>query len=129
VAIEIHEFQVLVPAGTAKAAPQITPIAIPPRVVGIIEVRIPPGPGGEVGFALGFANVQLFPRQSGIYVVTDNETVSWNITDAPDSGAWQLIAYNTGTYDHTLQVRFLVALTAGFSTHGSPPIPPGQLSG
>lgn len=120
-AIEVYEFPVIVPAGTAKTAPLIFPLAMPPRLVPEVHVQVPPGPRGEVGWALGAAGAQVYPITPGAFVVTDNEVVKWQLDNAITSGAWQLQAWNTGQFNHTLYVRFLVGLTS--STDVSLPAP------
>lgn len=107
---EVHSFDVTVPAGTLKAAPQVTNLGIPPRDVREIEVIIPPGPRGVVGFQLAAAGQQMLPYEPGAFFVSDHEKIAWPVEEQITSGAWQLIAYNTGQYPHTLEVRFLVDL-------------------
>lgn len=105
---EVQAFQVTIPAGTAKASPQTTALTMPARIVREVEVLVPPGPRGNVGFQLAMAGNQLLPYTAGTFLVTDNEVLRWPLEGYPDSGAWQLIAYNTGIFDHTLYLRFLV---------------------
>src|SRR5436309_2228241 len=79
---------------------------MPPRIVDEIEVQIPPGPRGEVGFAIGQAGSPIFPYEPGVWIVTDDQTLSWPVEGANTSGAWQIFAYNTGLFNHTLYIRF-----------------------
>lgn len=109
-ASEVYEFVVTVTAGTAKTATAKTPMGMPARVVERIEVRIPPGPRGEVGFQLGSGGLQIVPLNAGTFIVADDERLSFDLTDQLTSGAWQLIAYNTGVFDHTLYVRFFCSV-------------------
>jgi hypothetical protein len=115
VAIEVQRFSVIVPAGTAKASPLTFNLPMPPRTVEKIVVVVPPGPRGEVGYQIGSGSVQVIPVTPGAFEVTDNEEVAYDLTDLPNSGAWSLIAYNTGTFNHTLGVRFYVSLPADAS--------------
>ena len=112
-ASELRTFEVLVPAGTAKAAPLTTALTMPARIVEHAEVRVPPGPNGSVGWALGAAGVRVFPYGAGTWVVADNETIPIPVEGAVETGAWQLQAYNIGRWDHTLYVRFRVRPPAG----------------
>jgi hypothetical protein len=115
---EVHSFDVTIPAGTAKAAPQLTSLTMPPRVVTEVEIIVPPGPRGKVGFALAAGGVAIIPYEPGTFFVTDNEIIRWPLEEQITSGAWQLLAYNTGTFDHTLEVRFLVDLPAAAEAGG-----------
>ena len=110
---EIQAYSVSIPPQTPQSAPIAFNVGFPPREVNEIEVVVPPGPRGEVGFQLGFGGSQLIPYTAGQWIVADDEVMHWPIEGMPDSGAWQLIAYNTGIYPHTLAVRFLVNLPGG----------------
>lgn len=107
---EIRRFPVTVPAGTAKASPQVSNLSFPFRVVRELEIRVPPGPRGEVGFALGGSGQAVIPVEAGAYLVTDDEIIRWQLDGFWDSGSWQFTAYNTGRFPHTIEVRFLVDL-------------------
>jgi hypothetical protein len=107
---EVWAFPVVLALGSTPAAPQVANLALPPRVVTEIAVQVPPGPRGEVGFALGAAGNPIIPQAPGVFIVTDNEVIHWVLESQIDSGAWQLFAYNTGAFIHTLTVRFLVDL-------------------
>lgn len=104
---EIREFQVTIAAGTPKAAPSIQALTMPTRIVRAIHIRVPPGPRGEVGFALGSAGQPVLPWNPGAWIVANDDTVKWDVAGQIESGAWQFIAYNTGQYPHTLYVTFL----------------------
>lgn len=108
----IRRFTATIPAGTAKLAPVTVNLSFPPMNVSEIEVVIPPGPRGQMGFKMAMAGVQVFPYSGDDYIVTDNETLHWPIEDAPTSGAWQVIGYNTGAFDHSIEVRFLCELAS-----------------
>lgn len=103
---DIQSFAVTVPPGGTPAAPQRFAMTMPARIVTEVDIFVPPGPRGEVGFALGAAGSQFIPSNSGGYILTDNQVITWALEDVIESGAWQLVAYNTGLYPHTLQIVF-----------------------
>jgi hypothetical protein len=103
---EVRTYAVTVAAGGSAGAPVTTDLDMPARIVQRIRVRVPPGPSGEVGFALGSAGQRVIPWGGETWLVADDESLDWTPVDAISSGAWQLIAYNTGTYDHTVYVTF-----------------------
>lgn len=119
---EVRSFAVTVPAGTAKASPQTTSLTMPARLVRSVRVRIPPGPAGTVGWALGAAGVRVLPWGAAQWIVGDNESIEWPLSRQITSGAWQLQAYNTGVYDHTLYVTFQLDLPLDVA--GSGPLMP-----
>lgn len=105
-ATQIREFAVTIPAGTAQANPQLTDLAMPPMTVLEIDIRVPPGPRGQMGFALWASGSTVIPEQQGQFVVADDDYITWPLVDQISSGAWQLAGYNTGDYDHTVYVTF-----------------------
>jgi hypothetical protein len=113
---EVYSFAVTVPAGTSPSSPQKTALTMPPRVVQEVEVRLPPGPRGEVGWALGLAGQPIIPFQKGAWIVGDDERISWPLTGQPTSGAWELYAYNTGSFPHTIYITFLTDIVASSPT-------------
>src|SRR6266576_3535614 len=105
-AIELRIFDVTTVAGTAKATPLVTSLAFPPRLVERIQVVVPPGPNGQLGFQFTTGGQQIFPVTPGKFFIASGEVVDLALTDQISSGAWQLTTYNTGQFDHTVQVRF-----------------------
>lgn len=104
----VRTFQVLVPAGTPVATPQLTSLAMPSRLVRALRIRVPPGPAGSVGFALVSGGQQMIPEAKDSYLVMDDEAVEWPLEGQLETGAWQLRAYNIGRWDHTLYLTFLL---------------------
>lgn len=107
-ASEVYSFQVTVPAGTAQNAPFRQSLTLPVRKVDTLEIVVPPGPSGQMGFAITMGGINVMPIQSGQYIVTDDQKISWPITDLPTSGAWQLTGYNTDVWPHSVYLWFLV---------------------
>jgi hypothetical protein len=113
---EVRQYNVTIPAGTAQNAGFRQAISMPTRIVEQIDIVVPPGPRGEVGFTIGSSGVQIIPAQYGTYIVTDNEVIHFPLTDQIDSGGWEFFGYNTGIYDHTIYIRFLVTPTTRTAT-------------
>lgn len=105
---EFRAFACTIPKGTAKASPTTIGMDTSPRILLEAEFLVPPGPNGLVGFQLGMAGQQLIPYNAGAFIVANDEVIRWPIEGAPTSGAWQLIGYNTGSFDHTIYVRLLL---------------------
>jgi hypothetical protein len=110
VARELRLFPITVAAGVQIAAPATTPMRFPPRVVEEVEVLVPPGPRGEVGWRIGSAGTQLLPLDLGSWIVTDNEVLHIPTEGFHDSGSWEFTAYNTGQFPHVITVRFLLRM-------------------
>lgn len=103
---EVRHFAVTVPRQTALATPQTTALTMPARTVRKIRVRIPPGPNGLVGFQIAMAGVTVIPVNTGEFIIATDEVIEWDVSNLPNSGAWQLRAYNTGQLAHTLYIMF-----------------------
>lgn len=117
---QLFEFDVTTPAGIAKATPQITNLTMPSRIVRRITIKVPPGPNGQLGFAVGMVNTAVIPAALGTFIVTSDETIIWDVAELPDSGAWQIISYNTGQYPHTIYTRWEVDLVQDPASASSP---------
>lgn len=127
---QVEHFEVTVAAGTAKTAPQVTDLSMPARLVRWVEVMIPPGPAGTVGFALGAAGARVIPTTEGAWIVGNDRVIRWDLEGQIESGAWQVQSYNLGVYDHTLYIDFGVDVP-GAIIEGAPllPLPAGAITG
>lgn len=105
---QVFAFAATIPAGTAVASPTTTSMTLPTRFVRRIVTKVPPGPAGFMGFRIAAAGVQIIPINVGAWIITDNEEMTWDVSNMIESGAFQLIGYNTGIYAHTVYVRFEV---------------------
>lgn len=109
---EIRQFTALIPAGTLRTAPLSFEMGFPPREVETVEIRVPPGPSGLVGFALQLSGITVIPYQSDAFIVTAADYLTWPMHGYPNSGDWSLLGYNEGTADHAVYVRFLLGYIA-----------------
>lgn len=100
----IEPFEVTIPAGTAKASFQRTDLPMNEGRVDLIQVRIPPGPSGNVGFRIAHSGQSVIPYTDERWFVTDDDKLDWATERYPQGDAWQLWAYNTDIYDHTVYV-------------------------
>lgn len=100
-------------------------VGFPDRTVTAVSWRVPPGPSGHLGWALTSAGAPVIPIQPGAYVVTDNQAATWQLEGYLDSGNWQVTAFNTGIYDHTVYLTFFLDLPGVAAS----PVPPPTGSG
>lgn len=107
-AVEIRHYTATIAAGTAKLAPAAVSIAMPPRSVLQIDWRVPTGPMGLFGWQLAMGGTVVFPVGSDQFVLADGQSGTWTPSRAPDSGAWQVIGYNTGANPHSVYLAFHV---------------------
>lgn len=105
---QVAQFTVTVAPGSTPAAPVRTSLSVPPNVAPTaVRVRVPPGPRGQVGWRLTTGGVPVFPS-NGAWVVADDEVIEWPLDGVMDSGAWEVSAYNTGSFSHSILVTFLL---------------------
>lgn len=103
----VYEFQPTTPAGTAQDSPYTTAFTLPALEVVIIQFFVPPGPCGHLGWQITASGELVIP-QNGSWIVTDNEHSEWTLDEQITSGSWGFNGYNTGIYDHTVYLRFLM---------------------
>ena len=126
---EVRIYPVLIPKGTLASAPQVTALPMPQRLVQRIQILVPPGPGGMVGFQLAAGGQSIVPYNDASWIVTNNEVIDWPLEGMPEAGSWQLHAYNIGRFDHTLTVRMLLGLPEKAPVKPLTPIVISALSG
>jgi hypothetical protein len=104
----IEAFEVTVPAGTTQAAPQETALPFNLGIVTDIEILVPPGPSGRVGFQIRHSGGSVVPYNPAAFVVADNEVIKWPVRNMPVGSAWGIRLYNVDVFPHTLYLRFLI---------------------
>lgn len=107
---EHYEFAVPIPAGTPVSAPIVVPTVMQPRKIVSVQWTIPPGASGFAGFRISMGGIQVIPVNKGAWIIRDGSDGSSALARLPDSGAWDITAYNTGAHPHTVYVTFYVDL-------------------
>jgi hypothetical protein len=98
----------VIPANTAIAAPASFPLNFPSADVERIDVRIPPGPSGLMGFSINYGGGNFIPEGNGQWIIADDQFMQWNLDDAPNGGNWTILAYNLDAISHTIYLYFNV---------------------
>jgi hypothetical protein len=119
---EIRQYTVSVPAGTTADAPLTVPMVMPPRIVDALQIVVPPGPSGLVGFAVLVGGVRIIPYGSDLWIITAGENITWPLDHYPDAGSWSVQAYNTGVNDHSIYFRWLVRYISSAPVGAAPPM-------
>lgn len=120
---EILQFACTIPAGTLKSAPVTIPMAMTLYDVESVDVEVPSGPAGLMGFYLAIGAEPWIPHAQNSWIVWDNQSKNWPLSNQPTSYGWNLVGYNTGKYNHTITVRFHVT-----SVSPSPSAPPASIT-
>lgn len=98
----LYAFQFTVPAGTPVAAPLTFDASVDMTNFDTLHFHVPPGPNGVLGFRILTSDVQFFPYNAPSWIVVSDHSHTLDITDVASSGSWQIQAYNTGYFDHTI---------------------------
>ena len=105
-ATQVRQFTATIPANTLKTALVTVPLSLDYVDIESIDLEVPPGPAGLMGFYIARSGQQVIPFESGEFLVWDDRFDSWYMTDLPTGGGWQIVGYNTDVYDHAVVVRF-----------------------
>lgn len=105
-ATQVRQFTATIPANTPQATPATIDLSLDYVDIESIDLEVPPGPSGLVGFYLARSGQQVIPYEAGEYLVWDDRFDSWYLTDQPTGSGWQLVGYNLDVYDHSVVVRF-----------------------
>jgi flagellar hook protein FlgE len=104
----IEWFAVTIPANTPANAPVTFPCVFQQGSVIEIDVKVPPGPSGNVGFFIGAGGSQYIPYTNGAFIMPDDDYFTWPIDNAINSGSFSVTGYNADAFDHTIQVGFQI---------------------
>lgn len=107
-ATRIEPFTVTIPASTAQDAFQKTALSFNPGRVDQIDVRVPPGPSGLMGFRVAHSGQAVLPFTGERWFVMDDDKAEWHLESFPTGDAWELWAYNTDIYPHDVHIWFYV---------------------
>ena len=106
----------VIPANTPVGAPVHFPLQFPSADVERIDVRIPPGPSGTVGFAIWYGGGNFIPDTNGTWIIANDQYIQWPLDDAPNGGNWDIVCYNVDVLPHTVYFFFNVNNIAVAST-------------
>ena len=115
-ALRVFQFAVTIPAGTPKASPVTVALPIDNWEMESLDLEVPAGPSGVMGFYIANNGAQWIPASPGSWLIWDDVQQSWPFSDQPNASGWQVVGYNTGTYPHVVTVRM----------HVNPPTPAQQ---
>lgn len=102
----IEPKQVTIPAGTAIATPITTPLVWNRGEVVRVEIDVPPGPSGLMGFMLGHSGGIVIPYDGATWLVLDDVHKTWDLEGYPTGSAWFFRGYNLDIYPHTVYMQW-----------------------
>lgn len=92
-----------IPAGTSSLAPLSAPLPIGESIVRRLDLIVPPGPSGLVGFYLAHSGTQMIPRTRGQFLILDDKLIPFDMDGYPTGDKWTLVGYNSDIYDHIIR--------------------------
>ena len=107
-ATRIEVVAVPVPPGTPIAAPIVVPMNFDDGRVDGLEIVIPDGPAGLVGFQIRHSKQAIIPYDGVSFLIGNNETIKWPLETFPEADKWDVRIYNKGVFVHTLYFRWLI---------------------
>lgn len=107
-ATRIEPFEVLTPANTAEASYLVTALPFQDGQVERVEILVPPGPSGLMGFKLAHSGQSVIPLSGSQWNIADNARFDWPLHSFPTGNAWELWTYNTDVFEHTIYIWFHV---------------------
>lgn len=107
-ATRIEPFEVVTPAGTSESSYLVTALPFQDGRVDKVEILIPPGPSGLMGFKLAHSGQSVIPLSGSTWNIADNVKFDWPLTAFPSGNAWELWTYNDDVYDHAVYLWFHV---------------------
>lgn len=104
----IELFETTVAASVAIASPTSFALTMPEGVTRRVEILVPPGPSGLVGFRLAHSSQVIVPKSSALWVIADGEVLRWDLSGYPTGNKWSVAVYNLDVYPHTLYWRWFL---------------------
>lgn len=120
-------------AGTPKTAWTLTPAGIATVMLHSLEVRIPPGHQGFTGLALVDSGTFVLPYSAAVpaWIIGDDDLLTYPYERELGANV-ELATYNTGTFVHAWQVRFVYTPMSAVALGGAdivlPPFSPEELA-
>lgn len=102
----VEPFVITVPAATLSIAPLDFATAFTDAIVARVDITIPPGPSGLVGFQIVHIGQSVIPATGNTFIIADDQYMSWQIEGFPTATGWAVRAYNEDVYDHSLHVQY-----------------------
>lgn len=98
----------VIPAGTPVATPHVEELGFSDWEVEQIDLIVPSGPSGTMGFYLANNELPWVPRALGEWLIMDDQKLTVIPTGYPNGTGWEIVGYNLGHFDHQVTALFHV---------------------
>lgn len=99
---------VSIPAGTPVATPVSIAWPMEDNYLKYVDINVPPGPSGLMGFRILWAGQQIIPWGNDSFLVTDNEKIHVDVDSYITVTGLVIQGYNTDIFAHTIYLRGLI---------------------
>lgn len=101
----LYQLSALIPAGTPQAVPVTIPWPLEDNQLLSIDIMVPDGPSGLMGFFISQAQQQIVPWGNSGFLITNDEKIRYEYSDQISSTGLAVVGYNTDIYNHTVYLR------------------------
>lgn len=119
-ALRVLPFKATIPANTPVTAPVTVPLALDNWELESLDLEVPPGPAGLMGFQVYNNGVAWIPYGPGNWLIWDDVKERYSLQDQPNASGWAVVGYNTGIFDHSVTLRFHVNVPSSAPTAPTP---------
>lgn len=104
----IYYLEAVVSPNTPIASPASFTWPLEDNYLERIDVRIPPGPSGAMGFRILWSQQQIVPWGNYSWLIANDEEIPWKADTAISASGLVVQAYNLGNFPHTIYLKALV---------------------
>lgn len=106
VATRYYPFTLTIPPGFTPNAPAVVPVIFEDVRLDAVDIRVPPGPNGQVGFYITLTGTTIVPWGEGAqWIIANDEPLHFDVGTEANGGV-AIVCYNLGVWPHTLYFRF-----------------------
>ena len=100
----VETFDVTCPASITAAQAVEVPFVYDPGNPRRVTIIIPDGHAGLTGIALGYGHQPVLPRTPGRFISSNDEFLTFDLTNYPAGPAWSAFVCNNDTQSHAWEV-------------------------
>lgn len=104
----LYQLAATFPAGTPVNAPISVPLILEDNQLVEMDITIPDGPSGLMGFRVLQSQQQIVPWGNTGFIVANDEKIRYSYDDQIQSSGIVVQGYNTDIFAHTIYIRVTI---------------------
>jgi hypothetical protein len=104
----LYYLEVTTPAGTLQSDLLSTTWILEENYLEYVDILIPDGPSGLLGFRILWAQQQVIPWGNNSFLTPNNEKIHVPVNDGITISGLVIESYNTDVFPHTINLRGLI---------------------